>query len=1265
MAGTWDSFNAPSGMDADTMILLTDGSVLVHDSDQNVDSNNKITSGGINWYRLRPNHDGTYKSSNWSGPYPMANAREFFASGVLTDGRVFVLGGEYSDNFGQDQCALGEIFDPNTNTWSKMNKPSPGFDFITGDAPSCILPDGRVLFGGINDQQTAIWDPAADLWIHAGRGFNPAGADSKTSASSEETWTLLPDGSVLTVNVANPNNTQRYDPAQDLWIDAGQTPQNLVVQSIKGANVSEIGPALLMMTGQVLAIGGTGHTAIFDPTQPAASAWSNGPDLPSDSGNTLAPAGLFTVIDGAACLLPGGQVLCVAGKTKAETFSGVTSYWSNPTVFFRFDPASFNPASPGTMPKLTNQPSNAGNDTWESALLPLPNGQVLFTSEQNSIGIYTPDSTENTPQNAWRPTISNFPSTLIAGHSYTFTGTQLNGLSQSNSYGDDRQAATSFPLVRITDGSGNVSFLPTSNFSTMGVATGGTAQTATVTVPIGTPTGSYTLEVVANGIASASISVTIGNQDLFFIVDRSTVGQGEVDGILNLQPPPAAFDNAVYVVVEGFSGNDLGGLTAANASAPPIKPSIPNPVGNFSVAFSGPVLAEDFSLPSNTAQRFTFPFRFNFPDDSSFAGAPKTVTLNGSLTSSGGTTVAGSAQVMLLNTPNPYILHGDQAHGYPWYLSVDIRVFQMVADNTSKAFAEKIATSGDPKVLATTFITNVINNLNTDKAALGPAFDALPQLEQSAALNLAPTNGTNNVFNFAVARVRFQDLNQDINDVRLFFRMWAAQQTNATYNPNTLYRTQIDPDGDPIAVFGVEGDEIMTIPFFASPRIDATASSMSQQTDHPNRANIVHDPLGGLVDTYYGCWLDINQPNALIYPARLVGGNPANLPDGPYQNMGPLVSIQQLIKSAHQCLIAEISFPGLTIPTNADPSTSDKLAQRNLAFVNVPNPGIPSSRVAPQPFEVRPSAMLLKADGRPDEIMLEWGRIPHDTTATLYLPQASAAQILKWADKMYVTHRLTQVDASTIRCQTGNVTYIPVPQGAGAAFVGLLTIELPPGIHKGEEYAVVVRQITSEVFGRGKGQVIPARGRRAKGRAAASVANEFIAWRRISGIFRVTIPVSTKGALLAGEEKYLSILRWILKGTPVQSRWYLVLKRYIEQIAWRVDGMGGTSGAVIATGDGNWQGTTAGGGGEPHEKKEIAGKVIGLIYSGFGDFEGFELESAGCVIIRICSREPRVEEIAHRAWRERSTVVAIVRADDPCCLLGLLVGGIPSRCCRD
>ncbi|HLY02228.1 MAG TPA: kelch repeat-containing protein [Candidatus Cybelea sp.] len=509
----WLSFNAPPGCNADTMILLTDGTVLVHDAVQGEDDHQKITNGAKNWWRLTPNAAGSYNNGQWSGPFPMLNARQYFASGVMKDGRVFVVGGEYSDAYPQDGCALGEIFDPQSNTWSAMNKPSPDFDFIAADAASCILEDGRVIFGAIESQRTAIWDPAADKWIVAGRAFNSKTTDSKNAASDEETWTLLLDGSVLTVDISDPTNTQRYDPSQDLWVDAGKTPQSLVVSTINGTNVSEIGPAILMTNGKVFAVGGTGHTAIFDPSQGVGSAWTRGPDLPSDAENPLAPAGLYTVIDGPACLLPGGQIVFAGGKTVAE--SG--SYWSSPTVFFRFDPSTFDPNNPGTVPLLPSPPLDASNDCWEASLLLLPNGQMLYSSERNVIGIYSPTSAELTPQTSWRPTISAMPSVLGIGNSYGFSGTRLNGLSQANSYGDDRQMATNWPLVRITDQSNNVTYLRTFNFSSMGVspADDTALRSASFAVPQQTHSGAqmapgvYTLVVIANGIASTPVSVTL------------------------------------------------------------------------------------------------------------------------------------------------------------------------------------------------------------------------------------------------------------------------------------------------------------------------------------------------------------------------------------------------------------------------------------------------------------------------------------------------------------------------------------------------------------------------------------------------------------------------------------------------------------------------------------------------------------------------------------------------------------------------------------
>jgi hypothetical protein len=91
MAGKWTSFNAPNTSTGtffgDIMILLTDGSVLVHNGYVNALVNAK------QWLRLTPDQNGEYETGTWSSEINMKFARQWFASGVLNDGRVFVIGG--------------------------------------------------------------------------------------------------------------------------------------------------------------------------------------------------------------------------------------------------------------------------------------------------------------------------------------------------------------------------------------------------------------------------------------------------------------------------------------------------------------------------------------------------------------------------------------------------------------------------------------------------------------------------------------------------------------------------------------------------------------------------------------------------------------------------------------------------------------------------------------------------------------------------------------------------------------------------------------------------------------------------------------------------------------------------------------------------------------------------------------------------------------------------------------------------------------------
>ena len=78
------------------------------------------------------------------------------------------------------------------------------------------------------------------------------------------------------------------------------------------------------------------------------------------------------------------------------------------------------------------------------------------------------------------------------------------------SFGDEFQNATNYPLVRITNNkSGNVYYARTHDHSSMGVATGKTIVSTHFDVPSTMGTGKSTLVVIANGIASKPITVTV------------------------------------------------------------------------------------------------------------------------------------------------------------------------------------------------------------------------------------------------------------------------------------------------------------------------------------------------------------------------------------------------------------------------------------------------------------------------------------------------------------------------------------------------------------------------------------------------------------------------------------------------------------------------------------------------------------------------------------------------------------------------------------
>jgi len=377
MPGSWQSLSTAVPFNIDTMLLLTDGSILCHEYET------------PNWHKLVPDVFSDYRDGSWKTVTPQPpnapssqngpiDAPLYFASAVLRDGRVFVAGGEYNAGVQVDLLAC-EIYDPVADSWTSIPNP-PALGNI-GDDPTCVLPDGRVLMGDINSVRTFILDPITKLWSAGG---------NKHDTSSEESWTLLPDATVLVAEVTNHPAAEKYVIASNQWISAGSVPAaNDLVLNVPGVSI-EIGPAILMPDGRVFAIGATGRSALYSPPPNPLNPgmWSPGPDFPVDSNGNLMRA-----FDAPACLLPNGNVLCIVGPVVT---SGPDLNWAGfPIKCFEFDGASLQP--------VPAPASAAGTLTFNCRFLLLPTGQVLFSNCTTNLEIYTPSGG---PKLAWRPHIT-------------------------------------------------------------------------------------------------------------------------------------------------------------------------------------------------------------------------------------------------------------------------------------------------------------------------------------------------------------------------------------------------------------------------------------------------------------------------------------------------------------------------------------------------------------------------------------------------------------------------------------------------------------------------------------------------------------------------------------------------------------------------------------------------------------------------------------------------------------------------------------------
>lgn len=1080
-------------------------------------------------------------------PFPSSSDLFCAHMATLEDGRVLVVGGaEAAAGNGIKAISTFDPNAPNATAWEKIGDMDVGRWYPTLVA----LPDGSfVTFSGRRESGAPLIADTAELFEPP---FEGPGYTATTLSGGDKglptypSMHLVPGGRLFYTGTTwayegsgttSPIKTHSFrvtSPTTAVWKDEGIFPND---------RYREEGTAVLLppaQDGKILLIGG----GYYNSGSQHADARPLSAEILDTKAATLAwqPAGPMNHprINVSAVLLPDGKVLVIGGHNFYKWNSGSTP--SNQAEIY--DPVT---------DTWTPVASMGASRTYHSVALLLSDGRVAVGG-----GVDPTNAEPNQP--ADEPRALNQKTVQVYEPPYFFNGAQptLGAVTRDDgpdgeiAYGrhfniESPNAADIVRVVLMRPGAithhtdSEQRYVPL-NF----VVTGANSlRAAAVNDPTVAPPGYYMLWIVDSSGLPCQVAkfVQLVRRNCFIITDRSHFSNDEVAPA----PAPTDFPESLYVVMDGFRPEELGITTPIPADLSTIAPALTfirggAPEATISAA-PAQLLLEDNALPPGKRQRFTFKYTVTFAGNAAFFQADGTtpIELQPVIVRATKGEYTCEDDITLTHQPNPYMLDGS-TH----WLSVDVRVFQIEQGQSRFGL-----TVGATSNAATDFIQDALSQLNADPTAGRASFEDISTDPQASVLELARAPGGTPIYNFAVAQVRYRGRTLDAADVRVFFRGFRTTATGFAYQPATTYRREINAAGDPIPVLGLSGGEIVTMPFFAEPRVNTALQPLTAQTD-PTNTRTINATGGSETTAYFGCWLDYNQ-TALRFP--LSPGNPT----GPWAT--GLKSIQELVRGAHQCLVAEVHFTSDPINTGDTPAGNDNLSQRNLALVESDNPGSPATHTVQHTFEVNPSldmtpatpATLVAVAGGEfgtaatkipgpyvpgnDELMIRWGNLPRESRATLYLPDIDLDEVMALNARRIGVPRLIRADADTLECPVGDVTYIPLPGDRSSAIPGLLSIELPSGVKRGNRFTVILQQVS-----------YPA--------------------RQVLGAFEVFINVTTASLLLPKELKRLAVFRHILTTIPLADRWRPIIEHYVDQMADRVRGFGADPDIVEPSPDG-------------------------------------------------------------------------------------------------
>src|SRR5262249_749699 len=127
--------------------------------------------------------------------------------------------------------------------------------------------------------------------------------------------------------------------------------------------------------------------------------------------------------------------------------------------------------------------------------------------------------------------------------------------------------------------------------------------------------------------------------------------------------------------------------------------------------------------------------------------------------------------------------------------------------------------------------------------------------------------------------------------------------------------------------------------------------------------------------------------------------------------------------------------------------------------------GVDGSRIAVHTFEIEATPNPISDAMPPDELLLNWPTRPPDgTLLRLHIPSWNARDVVDLADRLYARHEIEAIDDHTIEIPAGAAGYVAIPMSYQRQ-TGVLEVELPLGIKKGQRFDVSIRQITNRFRG--------------------------------------------------------------------------------------------------------------------------------------------------------------------------------------------------------